>query len=112
MTQAEAERAVRTAARARQRREREQEQARADLAFSRACATIERRRHLPQLTDAVVRGLEEALLHRALPDRYAATPAAARWLDHCPLVEVAETARFSGSNPSLSPARNLGAASV
>jgi hypothetical protein len=69
----------------------EQQFARADLEDARVRATQDRRRTLPRLTDATVRGLEEALLHRALPDRYAATPAARRWLDFCPLVEVAES---------------------
>ena len=69
----------------------EQHFARADLEDARVRATQDRRRYLPRLTDATVRGLEEALLHRALPDRYAATPAARRWLDFCPLVEVAES---------------------
>jgi hypothetical protein len=91
MSAAEADAAVRTATKARQRRAFDAQMARVDLELGREHATIERRRFLPRLTDATVRGLEEALLHRACPDRYPATPAAARWLDHCPLVEVAET---------------------
>jgi hypothetical protein len=57
---------------------------------ARERATRDRRRFLPRLTNAVARGMEQALLYRADPTRYPATPAAARWLDHCPLVELAE----------------------
>lgn len=59
--------------------------------LARERATRDRRRFLPPLTEAVARGMHEALLHRADPTRYPATAAAARWLDHCPLVELAES---------------------
>jgi len=55
---------------------------------SRVRAAQDRRRFLPRLTDAVARGIEEALLHRADPSRYPATPAGRRWLD-APLREIA-----------------------
>src|SRR5262245_40589586 len=58
---------------------------------ARERATRDRRRFLPRLTESVARGMEQALLHRADPNRYPATAAAARWLDHCPLVELAES---------------------
>jgi len=54
-------------------------------------ATRDRRRFLPRLTEAVAHGMHEALLHRADPTRYPATAVAARWLDHCPLVELADS---------------------
>lgn len=57
---------------------------------ARERATRDRRKFLPRLTESVARGIEAALLHRADSTRYPATPAAARWLDHCPLTEVAE----------------------
>jgi len=69
------------------------------LVDARQRATRARRREVPRLTDAAVRGLHEALLHRALPDRYPATAAAARWLDYCPLVEVADSWLTMGGDP-------------
>jgi hypothetical protein len=42
---------------------------------SRERATYDRRRFLPRLTETVVRGMHEALLHRADPTRYPATAA-------------------------------------
>jgi hypothetical protein len=41
-----------------------------------------------RLTPALVRGMVEALLHRAVPQRYPATPASRTWRDHCPLREL------------------------
>jgi hypothetical protein len=57
---------------------------------AREHATRERRKFLPDFGEAVARGIEDALLHRADPSRYAPTPAATRWLDHS-LVELADS---------------------
>lgn len=67
--------------------------------LARERATRDRRRFLPRLTEAVAHGMQEALLHRADPTRYPATAAAARWLDHCPLVELAESWRTMAYDP-------------
>jgi hypothetical protein len=49
--------------------------------LSHARAAYDRRRFLPKLSDAVARGIEEALCHRACPDRYAVTAGSRRWVD-------------------------------
>jgi hypothetical protein len=53
-----------------------------------ALVAADRRRDRRSMTPAIARGMHEALLHRADPTRYAATPAAREWLDHCSLVDL------------------------
>jgi hypothetical protein len=81
------------------RREVDEHTARVTEERARERATRDRRRFLPRLTESVARGIEQALLHRADPTRYPATAAAARWLDHCPLVELAESWLTMASHP-------------
>jgi hypothetical protein len=73
------------------RRAEQERLARVNDQLARERATRDRRRYLPPLTDAVARGTQEGLLHRAAPSRYPATASAARWLDHVPLVDLAES---------------------
>lgn len=45
-------------------------------------SSVAQRRDRRRLTPALVRGMHEALLHRADPTRHRDTPAAAEWLAH------------------------------
>jgi hypothetical protein len=54
-----------------------------------------------RLTPALVRGMVEALLHRAVPTRYPATAASSAWRDHCPLVELCREYLETAGHPPI-----------